>query len=395
MNAHTTRHALTCLLAGLVLSVPAAAEDRDGDGIDNAVDNCLHVANPGQWDADADGIGSRCDPDFNNNGIVDDYDVGYLRDRLFRSDPVADLNRDGQVDFVDLAIVRAYYGAAPGGVPRSAPRSAAGGEARIVLQPTEVAAQVGDRFTLDVILDFSGVTTIGGGFDIAYDSAMLDVVMWTPAPVGDPAFQRLPDDLDGLLAGISVGDFDVGITGVQTLGTLEFERIAAGMTAVLPLDTETVAGPFVDFDTFEVLSVLYSGSDVTDEPTQNPVIVVEPGALDLGMVSVGDTATASVLVTNAGLADLVIGNVAEGDGLAPPFELMNDDCSGRTFVFGTGCSLFVVFSPEGEVPSMDSFDIPSNAVVRPVVTVPVSGEGIGPPEPRIAFKGAASPLDLG
>ena len=35
--------------------------DIDGDGIENQLDNCLHIHNPGQSDADGDGFGDGCD----------------------------------------------------------------------------------------------------------------------------------------------------------------------------------------------------------------------------------------------------------------------------------------------------------------------------------------------
>jgi hypothetical protein len=36
--------------------------DEDGDGIDDACDDCPHLADPGQADRDGDGVGDLCDP---------------------------------------------------------------------------------------------------------------------------------------------------------------------------------------------------------------------------------------------------------------------------------------------------------------------------------------------
>ncbi|NND61311.1 MAG: hypothetical protein HKN49_13720, partial [Gammaproteobacteria bacterium] len=44
--------------------------DLDGDGIVNSADNCTEHANPSQTDTDGDNFGNRCDPDLNNDGIV-------------------------------------------------------------------------------------------------------------------------------------------------------------------------------------------------------------------------------------------------------------------------------------------------------------------------------------
>jgi hypothetical protein len=40
---------------------PATITDNDGDGIDDALDNCPSVANAAQGDVDGDGLGDSCD----------------------------------------------------------------------------------------------------------------------------------------------------------------------------------------------------------------------------------------------------------------------------------------------------------------------------------------------
>ena len=45
--------------------------DRDGDGVADALDNCVYAANPDQVDADGDGIGEACDGASCGNGALE------------------------------------------------------------------------------------------------------------------------------------------------------------------------------------------------------------------------------------------------------------------------------------------------------------------------------------
>ena len=104
---------LIVVLASLVAS-PALAADFDGDRVSNARDNCVGVANPGQLDSDADGLGNACDFDYNNDGVVDGADKQLL-EKAFGTeeaktgfDGVFDADDDGFVAGSDWA---AFVGA--------------------------------------------------------------------------------------------------------------------------------------------------------------------------------------------------------------------------------------------------------------------------------------------
>lgn len=51
-----------------------SADDSDGDGIPDVVDNCPFVANPDQADTNGNGIGDVCEGDFDGDGIPDETD---------------------------------------------------------------------------------------------------------------------------------------------------------------------------------------------------------------------------------------------------------------------------------------------------------------------------------
>ncbi len=103
------------LLTSTLDSLRLEAADTDGDGIDDFNDNCTSFANEDQRDTDGDGFGNACDPDFNNNGVVDVQDFSRLKSALGSDDaPDQDLNGNGIVDVLDFSTVKSMLGKPPG-----------------------------------------------------------------------------------------------------------------------------------------------------------------------------------------------------------------------------------------------------------------------------------------
>ena len=91
--------------------------DGDGDGVDDASDNCISVANPDQRDTDADAIGNVCDPDVAapNDCMVNFADLNLYKSNFFQSgDLDTDNNGDGQTNFADLTILKDLFFGPPG-----------------------------------------------------------------------------------------------------------------------------------------------------------------------------------------------------------------------------------------------------------------------------------------
>lgn len=97
-------------------------DDADGDGQDNAHDNCALRVNKGvrgvadQRDTNGDGYGNLCDPDLDNDGDVDNADLNAIKGQFLKKNPNAnaDLDGDGKVNFLDLAIAKSYLNGKPG-----------------------------------------------------------------------------------------------------------------------------------------------------------------------------------------------------------------------------------------------------------------------------------------
>jgi len=82
---------------GLIDALAAVQQqaDADGDAVPDKHDNCPNVANPNQLNTDGDGLGNVCDPDDDNDGMPDTYEISMGFNPLNPSDASADADGDG------------------------------------------------------------------------------------------------------------------------------------------------------------------------------------------------------------------------------------------------------------------------------------------------------------
>jgi len=121
-------------------------------------------------------------------------------------------------------------------------------------------------------------------------------------------------------------------------------------------------------------------------PSPEPDIAVS-GSGSFGDVEIGSSSTHTMSVGNAGDANLVIGNL---NGLAAPFTIVSDGCSGATVVPGSSCGVSVRFKPTTTATSADTLFVPSNDPDQATINVNFNGSGTSAPVPDIAVSGNGS-----
>lgn len=95
--------------------------------------------------------------------------------------------------------------------------------------------------------------------------------------------------------------------------------------------------------------------------------------IPLGNVSIGNSADATVTVSNTGTANLAIGAVTP---LSAPFSITADTCSNKTLAPNGVCTLTVRFTPTANAASTGTFNIPNNDLDTPSIILTLTGSGI-------------------
>ncbi|MFK8016595.1 MAG: VPLPA-CTERM sorting domain-containing protein [Gammaproteobacteria bacterium] len=130
-----------------------------------------------------------------------------------------------------------------------------------------ILAAGGDVLSFDLVMDFTDRITLGGGFDVNWDTAGLGNVEYTSAGFGDPSFGRDPVMEDGRLFNGAVGNFN-GLTE-GTIASISFTVIGTeGDFAIAPSGTDGDSGPWIDGITFVdvIENVEYNGANVRVVP---------------------------------------------------------------------------------------------------------------------------------
>ena len=69
-------------------------DDQDNDNVTDSTDNCPAIANPLQENYDGDSLGDVCDPDDDNDGMPDAWELQYGFDPFLSSDAALDQDND-------------------------------------------------------------------------------------------------------------------------------------------------------------------------------------------------------------------------------------------------------------------------------------------------------------
>ncbi|MFK8029940.1 MAG: Ig-like domain-containing protein [Gammaproteobacteria bacterium] len=112
LGAHLAQ--IVCVISLSLFAQITLAQDTDGDSILDVDDNCTLAANMDQRDTDSDGIGSACDPDLNQDCLVNFADIAQFGTVFLTGDENADFNGDGAVNFVDYVLLTGAFLSNPG-----------------------------------------------------------------------------------------------------------------------------------------------------------------------------------------------------------------------------------------------------------------------------------------
>jgi hypothetical protein len=280
---------------------------------------------------------------------------------------------------------------------------------RITFAPSSVGAE-GGEFTFATDAPSARIVTVAVSAAGALDGITLEVTPCAGGTLGELRCQLAPIQAvgatsSGVLTLRNAGPtepllvFDVGTDdGLASPFTLAGDTctgnpLSVNETCTLGVSfTPSVAGAYHETLSFATNSD--EGAAVTIQVTGVasfgwllPILEVTPctggtvGELQCylpPMQPVGTTASGVLTLRNAGTGSLDVFDVGATDGLASPFELSSDTCTGNPLSVGETCTLGVSFSSAVAGTFHDTFSFATNAPNSAVVTIQVAGDAAAP-----------------
>lgn len=181
-------------------------------------------------------------------------------------------NRSVRALVAILALIGASVGAQAASISITQVNSSGQGDPEIIVPDAN------GLFTLSVVMDFTDNPTIGGGFDLVYDSEVFELDQLTNNGIGGPIFTGgEPDFLDGVVFNWHFGSFNP-ITGPDEVGTVTFRYLGgAGTISLRP--TDGISGPFIASDFVSQIDVEYNAMRVVPLPSAIWFFATALGAL--------------------------------------------------------------------------------------------------------------------
>lgn len=145
--------------------------------------------------------------------------------------------------------------------------------ANISLTPSLVIANVGDTIQVDVIADFTGNPTRGGGLSFSYDPSKIqyDSFSFTTGQADTLGIEPMISDVWTTESGeldtiaFSASDFVGGIDSKGVVGTISFNAIAGGNTVldIAASNSPFKGGSFISATSFTEQSIDFLDADIS------------------------------------------------------------------------------------------------------------------------------------
>ena len=140
-------------------------------------------------------------------------------------------------------------------------------------------------------------------------------------------------------------------------------------------------------------AVYYTLKELWTGAVLSPNIAASCSSLNFDNQNVGTTSSAqTITISNGGTGNLSIGSITLTGANPNNFKIQNDNCSGKTIMPSSSCTVQTAFTPLSKGPKSANMSIPSNDTLKTPLTVGLTGTGIDtlPPTGTVTINGGAT-----